>query len=44
LGATGRQFQFQKRRQLFIGVHNKTLPIFAMRVNNPDRSPVRING
>jgi len=35
-------FQFQKRGQLFIGAHNETLSV-AMRVNNPDRSPVHIN-
>jgi hypothetical protein len=42
LGATGRQFQFQKRRQLFIRVHNETLSVVAMRVSNPDRSPFAI--
>jgi hypothetical protein len=40
---TNRPFQFQKRRQLFIRTHNEALPITAMRVNNPDRSPVGIN-
>ena len=34
-------FQFQKRRQLFIGMHNETLSV-AMRIYNPDRSPVGI--
>jgi len=29
--------------RLFIRAHNETLPIVAMRVNNPDRSPVGIN-
>jgi hypothetical protein len=38
-----RPFQFQKRRQYVIGAHNETLPV-AMRVNNPDCSPLRING
>jgi hypothetical protein len=38
-----RRFQFQKRRQLFIRVHNKTLPVVTMCVHNPDRSPVGIN-
>jgi hypothetical protein len=33
-----------KRGQLFIGMHNKTLSIAAMRVSNPDCSPVGING
>jgi hypothetical protein len=35
-------FQFQKRSQLFIRVHNETLSA-AMRVCNKDRSPARIN-
>ena len=39
-----RPFQFQKRRQLFIRAHNETLSIAAMRVSNPDRSPLGING
>jgi len=37
------RFEFQKRRQLFIRTHNVTLSIAAMRVGNPDRSPVGIN-
>jgi len=32
----------QKRSQLFIRVHNKTLSIAAVRVRNPDRSPFAI--
>jgi hypothetical protein len=39
-----RPFQFQKRSQLFIRTHNETLSIAAMRVSNPDRWPVGING
>jgi hypothetical protein len=39
-----RGFQFQKRGQHFIGVHNETLSIVAVRVNNPDRSPLTVNG
>jgi hypothetical protein len=35
-----RPFQFQKRRQLFICAHNKTLPGGAMRIGNPDRPPL----
>ena len=35
--------QFHKRSQLFIRTHNKTLSVAAMRVCNPDRSPVGIN-
>jgi hypothetical protein len=38
-----RRFEFQKRRQLFIRMHNETLSVAAMCVSNPDRSPVRIN-
>jgi len=37
-----RPFQFKKRCQDFIGTHNETLSV-AMRVNNPNRSPLRIN-
>ena len=38
-----RHFQVQKRSKLLIGVHNEPFPITAMRVCNPDRSPVGIN-
>jgi hypothetical protein len=41
---TDRPLQFQKRRQLFIRAHNETLSVVAMRVCNPDCSPVGING
>jgi hypothetical protein len=37
-----RRFEFQKRSQLFIGAHNETLSVVAMRVSNPDRSRARI--
>jgi hypothetical protein len=37
------RFEFDKRRQLFIRVHNQTLSVAAMRVRNKDRSPVGIN-
>jgi len=37
---TNRPFQFQKRSQLFIRTHNETLCVVAMRVCNPDRSPL----
>ena len=40
---TNRPFQFQKRRPLFVGVHNKALSVAAVRVSNPDCSPVGIN-
>jgi hypothetical protein len=36
------RFKFHKRSQLFIRAHNETLPVVAMRVSNPDRSPVGI--
>jgi hypothetical protein len=39
----GSRFELRKRRQLFIRVHNQTLSVVAVRVNNPDRSPVGIN-
>ena len=38
-----RQFQFHKRRYLFIRTHNETLSVVAVCVCNPDRSPVGIN-
>jgi hypothetical protein len=41
---TNRPFQFQKRSQLFIGVHNEPLSIVAMCINNPDCVPLGING
>ena len=37
------RFQFNKRRQLFIRVHNETLSVVAVRMCNPDRSPVGID-
>jgi hypothetical protein len=43
VASANRKFQFQKRRQLFLGLHDVTLSIAAMRVSNPDRSPVGIN-
>ena len=39
-----RRFEFQKRSQLFIRVHNEALTVAAMRVSNPDCSSLRING
>jgi hypothetical protein len=38
-----RGFKFQKRSQLFIGVHNETFSV-AMRIYNPDRSPAKTHG
>jgi hypothetical protein len=37
---TNRALQFHKRSQQFVSVHNETLSIAAMGVNNPDRSPL----
>jgi hypothetical protein len=37
--SANRQFKFHKRRQ-FIRTHNETLSVVAMRVHNPDRSPL----
>ena len=37
-------FKFHKRSQYFIRPHNETLSVPAMRVRNPDRSAVRIQG
>ena len=42
-GHANHHLQFYKRSQLFLRVHNETLSVAAMRVGNPDRSPVRIN-
>ena len=41
--SANRRFKFHKRSQLFIRTHNETLSVVAMRVCNPDRSPVGIN-
>ena len=41
---TNRPFQFQKRGQLVIRTHNEAPSVVAVRVNNPDRSPLQING
>jgi hypothetical protein len=38
------RFQFEKRAQLFIRMDNEPLSVAAVRVNNPDRSPLTING
>jgi hypothetical protein len=39
-GRLNRQFQFHKRSQLFIRVHNETFSVVAMCVCDPDGSPV----
>jgi hypothetical protein len=44
--STGHQLEFHKRRQLFIGTHNETLSVAAMRVCNiqivqPSRSSAK---
>jgi hypothetical protein len=38
-----RRFEFEKRRQLFIGAHNEAPSIIAMRVHDPDCPPLTIN-
>jgi hypothetical protein len=38
-----RSLQFRERSQLFILAHDKTLSVAAMRVNDPDRSPLTTN-
>jgi hypothetical protein len=38
------RFKLNKRSQLFIRMHNETLSVAAMRVNNPDGLPLRIDG
>ena len=42
IGGSNRRFKFQKSSQLFLRVHNETLPVVAMRIYNPDRSPFGI--
>ena len=37
-----RSLEFHERSQLFIGAENEMLSVIAMRVSNPDRSPVNI--
>jgi hypothetical protein len=44
LAGSNRQFQFHKRCQFFITSPNKTFSVAAVRVDNPDRSPGRIDG
>jgi hypothetical protein len=36
------RFQFHKRSQLFVGVHNEALTVAAMCVSHEDRSPLGI--
>jgi hypothetical protein len=38
-----RRFEFKKRSQLFIRLHNERLSVVALCVNSEDRSPVGIN-
>jgi hypothetical protein len=35
LAGSNRQFKLEKRRQLFIRLHDETLSVAAMRVSNP---------
>jgi hypothetical protein len=39
-----RRFEFDKRSQLFIRVHNEPLSVAAMRVGNEDRLPALFHG
>ncbi len=43
-GGANRRFEFQKCGQLFIRVHSEAFSVTAMRISNPDRSPVGIHG
>jgi hypothetical protein len=36
--------QFNKRAEHFVGMNNEAPSVAAVRVNNPDRAPLRING
>jgi hypothetical protein len=40
---TSHSFKFNKRAELFVCGHNKA-PSVVLRVNNPDHSPLGING
>jgi len=42
LRALNRRFKFYKRSQLFLGPHNETLSVAAMRVSNEGCSTARI--
>jgi hypothetical protein len=39
-----RRFEFQKRGQLLICMHNEALSIVAVRIGNPDRSAFGVHG
>jgi hypothetical protein len=38
------RFKFDKRSQLFVGVHNERVPTVAVCVSNSDCLPLGING
>jgi hypothetical protein len=42
--SANRQFEFQKSSRDFLRVHNETLSVAAMCVNNPDCLSLGING
>jgi hypothetical protein len=42
--AASADLKFHKRSQLFIRTYNETLSVVAVRVSNPDCSPVGIEG
>ena len=41
--ATDCRFQFHKRRQLFLRIHNETLRVIAVGANNPNRLQIGIH-
>jgi len=42
--ARNHRFEFKKCSQFLIRMHNETLSVMAMCINNPDCSPLRIHG
>jgi hypothetical protein len=38
------QIRVQQKQSTFIRTHNETFSVVAMRVCNPDRSPLRVKG
>jgi hypothetical protein len=43
LPSANRRFKFDERSQLLTRVHDEVLTVVAVRISNPDRSPVGIN-
>jgi hypothetical protein len=44
IARANRAFEFNKRTQLFIRTDNEMLSVAAVRVGNPDCSPVAVHG